>query len=335
MESGKRVTWVDTAKGWGMLAIILSHVMTGHPVSWWLYTFHVPLFFFLSGFLFRADRPWGDFWKGKLQKLLLPYFALALPIIPAEAALAGTSAGFWERVGEMSLGVLVQRRLWPIWFLACLFLLEILAYRLLRLVKKPVPLALTAAAMGAVGVLYAKAGLPVLPWNLDACFGVMPFFVGGYLLKDSPKALSWLQSGKTRPIAFGLLTAGNLVVAFTVVKGMTAGMDVFKNQYGSPLWSYFGAFCGIGAVLLASQWITAKPIRYLGRNSLIYFVWHQTPVITAIYVYFPKLGIPMENFPNRLAMLGEKGLELALILLVLTLLNELLLRSRFRWALGR
>ena len=43
----------------------------------------------------------------------------------------------------------------------------------------------------------------------------------------------------------------------------------------------------------------------------------------------------MENFPNRLAMLGEKGLELALILLVLTLLNELLLRSKFRWALGR
>ena len=42
MERGKRVTWVDTAKGWGMLAIILSHVMTGHPVSRWLYTFHVP-----------------------------------------------------------------------------------------------------------------------------------------------------------------------------------------------------------------------------------------------------------------------------------------------------
>ena len=335
MERGKRVTWVDTAKGWGMLAIIVSHVMTGHPVSRWLYTFHVPLFFFLSGFLFRADRPWGDFLKGKLKRMLLPYFALALPIIPAEAALAGSAAGFWERFGELAVGVLVQRRLWPIWFLACLFLLEILAYWLLRAVKKPAVLALTAAIMGAAGALYAGAGYPALPWNLDACFGVMPFFAAGYLLKNSPKALSWLQEGNTRPIAFGLLTAGNLIVAFTVVKGLVPGMDVFKNQYGSPLWSYFGAFCGIGAVVLASQWVTARPIRYLGRNSLLYFVWHQTPVITAIYVFFPKLGIPMENYPSRLAMLGEKGLELALILLVLTLLNELLLRSRLRWALGR
>ena len=335
MEQKHRVTWVDTAKGWGMLAIIVSHVMTGHPVSRWLYTFHVPLFFFLSGFLFRADRPWGAFLRGKLKKMLLPYFALALPIIPAEAVLAGSVDGFWGRVGELALGVLIQRRLWPIWFLACLFLLEILAYWLLRFIKKSVPLFFTAALMGAAGALYAKAGLPALPWNLDACFGVMPFFIGGYLLKNSPKVLSWLQSGKTRPIAFGLLTAGNLAVAFTVVKGLAAGMDVFKNQYGSPLWSYFGAFCGIGAVILASQWITAKPIRYLGRNSLLYFVWHQTPVITAIYVYFPKLGITMEDFPNRFAMLGEKGLELAVILLVLTLLNELLLRSRLRWMLGR
>ena len=335
MEQKHRVTWVDTAKGWGMLAIIVSHVMTGHPVSRWLYTFHVPLFFFLSGFLFRADRPWRTFLNSKFKKLLLPYFALALPIIPAEAALAGSMEGFWERVGELALGVLVQRRLWPIWFLACLFLLEILAYWLLRAVKKPAFLALTAAAMGAAGALYAGAGLPVLPWNLDACFGVMPFFMGGYLLKNSPKAVDWLQNGKTRPVALGLLVAGNLAVALTVVKGLAPGMDVFKNQYGFPLWSYLGAFCGIGAVILASQWVTARPIRYLGRNSLPYFVWHQTPVITAIYVFFPKLGIPMEDFPSRLAMLGEKGLELAIILLVLTAANELLLRSRLRWVLGR
>lgn len=100
MERGKRVTWVDTAKGWGMLAIILSHVMTGHPVSRWLYTFHVPLFFFLSGFLFRADRPWVDFWKGKLQKLLLPYFALALPIIRRRRLWLGVRRAFGNGWGR-------------------------------------------------------------------------------------------------------------------------------------------------------------------------------------------------------------------------------------------
>lgn len=331
----KRVAWVDTAKGWGILAIMVSHVMTGHPVSRWLYTFHVPLFFFLSGFLFRADKPWKDFLKGKLRKLVIPYFALAVPIVLAEAALYCRRGEFWQEAGQMALGVLVQRRMWPIWFLACLFLLELLAYWLVRFFKKPGSLALAALLMGMLGVLYARAGLPVLPWNLDACFGVMPFFMAGYLLKGNGKLLAILDRGKGRGLLFAALTAGNLLFGIAAVLGYVPGMDVFKNQYGMPLLSYPGAFCGIGAVILASQWLTVGPVRYLGKNSLLYFVWHQTPVITAIYYFFPRWGIPMEDYPSHLAMLGEKGLELGIILTVLTLCNELLSRSRLKWMLGK
>ena len=331
----QRFAWVDTAKGWGMLAIIVSHVMTGHPISRWLYTFHVPLFFFLSGFLFRGEKPWGAFLKGKVRRMVIPYFVLAVPIVLGEAAFYGGRRGFWEQVGEMSLGVLLQRRMWPIWFLACLFLLELLAYWLVRLVRKPVLLAIAALVMGALGVLYSRAGLPVLPWNLDACFGVMPFFMAGYLLKGNGKLLAFLERGKGRGLLLAVLAAGNLLFGASAVLGAVPGMDVFKNQYGVPCLSYPAAFCGIGAVILASQWLTMAPVRYLGRNSLVYFVWHQTPVITAIYYYFPRWGIPMADYPSRLAMLGEKGLELAIILVLLTLCNELLGRPKLKWMLGK
>ena len=112
-------------------------------------------------------------------------------------------------------------------------------------------------------------------------------------------------------------------------------LNVFANQYGLPLRSYLSAFCGIGAVVLAAKRMTIAPISYLGRNSLVYFVWHQTPVITAIYYFFPRLGIPMEHYPSGAAMLAEKGLELFLILTVLTILNELLLHSKLKWVLGK
>ncbi len=330
----KRLTWIDTAKGWGILAIMVSHVLTGHPISRWLYSFHVPLFFFLSGYLFKVDRPWGAFWRGKVKKLLVPYFALALPIIPAEAILFSRT-WFWEELLEMGLGVLVQRRMWPIWFLACLFVLELIAYPLFRKLKKPCFLAVAAALCGGAAVLYTQAGLPALPWNLDACFGELPFFAAGYLLKNNKPASGWLEAGKGRGLAFFLLALGNVLFALPAVRGRVPGMDVFQCQYGVPWLSFPAAFCGIGAVILASQWLTASPIRYLGKNSLLYFVWHQTPVITAIYYFFPKLGIAMENYPSTLAMLGEKGLELAVILLVITACNELLSRSRLRWALGK
>ena len=92
MGTQQRIAWADMAKGYGILAIMVSHVFTGHPVSQWLFTFHVPLFFFLSGFLFREGKPLGSFLKGKVRRMLVPYFALALPIIPAEAAMSGPRA---------------------------------------------------------------------------------------------------------------------------------------------------------------------------------------------------------------------------------------------------
>lgn len=335
MSAGKRIDWADMAKGYGILAIMVSHVFTGHPVSQWLFTFHVPLFFFLSGFLFREGKPLKSFLKGKLRRMLIPYFALALPIIPAEAAMSVPRARFWSRVLELAGQVVIQRRLWPIWFLACLFLLELMGYVLIRFAKKEWLLALLAVIMGAIGVGYAQLGGPALPWNLDACFSVMPFFMAGYLLKKRETKLEGLLTGWKKGALFLLLALGNLGFGWQSICGEVPVLNVFANRYGIAPLSYLSAFCGIGAVILVAKQWKRKPICYLGENSLIYFVWHQTPVITAIYYFFPRLGIPMENYPSTLVMLGEKGLELLLILGVLTLCNECLLRSRLKWVLGR
>src|SRR4051812_17314369 len=61
--SPTRVTWVDTAKGYGIILVVFAHavrgliasdIMTWTPVTRfvdaWIYAFHMPLFFVLSGF---------------------------------------------------------------------------------------------------------------------------------------------------------------------------------------------------------------------------------------------------------------------------------------------
>lgn len=50
-----RITFVDIAKGFGIFLIILGHLITyGHPIFKWIFSFHIPLFFFLSGYVFKA-----------------------------------------------------------------------------------------------------------------------------------------------------------------------------------------------------------------------------------------------------------------------------------------
>ena len=52
----KRVVWIDYAKAFAMLFVIIGHVETGSRLTNWVYSFHMPLFFFLSGITLKADR---------------------------------------------------------------------------------------------------------------------------------------------------------------------------------------------------------------------------------------------------------------------------------------
>lgn len=332
----KRVAFVDTARGFGILAIILSHVISGHPVANWLFTFHVPLFFFLSGFVFRAEKPFGEFLKGKCRTLLLPYGTLALPMILSEGYLTTVRGqSIWPRVWELTGQVLLQRRMWTLWFLACLFLLEIGCYFLVRSVQKPNILALIGAILGILGVLYVGRGLPALPWNLDLCFPALPFFLGGYLLRGQGETLARAAKSRRGVLLFLGLGSVNLAAGAPGILGKVPVLDLFGGQFGIAPLSYLAAFAGIGAVLIASCWICWKPVTYIGQNSLIYFAWHQNPIMTAISVWFPRLGIPVSDFSSSAAMWAEKGLEVAVILLILSACNWLLTRPGLRWLLGK
>jgi len=83
-----RLEWVDVAKGLGIALVVLGHTLRGlvnagllNPegpvavVDRWIYAFHMPLFFILSGlFLARsADRPLRSFVADKLLRLGYPY----------------------------------------------------------------------------------------------------------------------------------------------------------------------------------------------------------------------------------------------------------------------
>ena len=336
MASKERVAWVDAARGFGILAILFSHIISGHPVAKWMFTFHVPLFFFLSGFLFRADKPFSLFLKGKCRGLLLPYVTLAIPMILSEGYLTTVPGNsIWPRVLTLTGQVLLQRRMWTLWFLACLFFLELGAYFFVRYVKNSGALAGIGLALGAVGVAYGMLGGPALPWDLDLCFSALPFFLGGYLLRDKG---GWiLEHSRSRWgilafFAFGLV---NLAAGMPGILGKAPVLDLFSSQYGIAPLSYLSAFGGIGAVVIAACWMCWKPAIYLGQNSLIYFAWHQNPVMTAISVWFPRWGIPVMGFTSSVAMWGEKLLELAVILLVLTGCSWILNRKKLRWLLGK
>lgn len=59
-------------RGIGIIFVVLGHVIQGR-ISTWFFLFHMPLFFFLSGTLYRDKYSVSEYIKKKLVSLMLPY----------------------------------------------------------------------------------------------------------------------------------------------------------------------------------------------------------------------------------------------------------------------
>lgn len=115
----ERLPWVDSLKGVGIILVILGHSAIPDSVYQMIYRFHMPLFFFLSGFLFRGEFSGQWAWR-KVNRLLVPYFLYGLLYIIVIRAVKGFS------LTEMTYDLLSLSGISVLWFLPCLFLAEIL-----------------------------------------------------------------------------------------------------------------------------------------------------------------------------------------------------------------
>lgn len=71
-----RLYWVDVMKVLGMFFIVYGHLFTyGYQYS---YAFNVPVFFILSGFLFKEDLQASVFWRKLWWQLVVPMLAICV-----------------------------------------------------------------------------------------------------------------------------------------------------------------------------------------------------------------------------------------------------------------
>lgn len=83
MENTKRIDYLDYIKGFGILLVILGHIYdVSNPIKIWLYSFHIPLFFIISGALIKYTNINGRNMKNiiisKFKSLIIPYICFEL-----------------------------------------------------------------------------------------------------------------------------------------------------------------------------------------------------------------------------------------------------------------
>ena len=91
-----RTEWVDIAKGIGIVCVCLGHLGI-ESIDRVVFTFHMPLFFILSGMFLNGNVPFSEFIKKKSKRLLVPYYVTG-GIICFLVFWADVFRKMWERI---------------------------------------------------------------------------------------------------------------------------------------------------------------------------------------------------------------------------------------------
>ena len=295
-----RINAIDVAKGIGILCIVLGHIVPNSYVVRWLYAFHVPLFFLLSGFTYSLKEDKKAFYLNKVKRLLLPYLifaviSIAIYVYVYSAIVRGGSASEETRIWPHLLGMLYANSntgymIWnrPLWFLPCLFAtLAILDVFESWLRKRPANAHLPIRvgfilAAWAIGIIINTCVSDLyLPLHLETAIFLVGFSEMGLLLSQLEKEkniISWIKrlgSIKTLGLVVLLLILG---VLLSQINGKT---DARGHMFGKwpPLLVITSILLSTAVLLLSNLLENNRCMLLLGGSSLSILLMHKFPIL--------------------------------------------------------
>jgi uncharacterized membrane protein YcfT len=268
-KTAARVDWVDYAKGFCIVFVVMMHSTLGveqavghegfmHTVVAFARPFRMPDFFLISG-LFLAqviDRDWRTYLDRKVVHFFYFYllwtalqFAFKAPLFVEQHGVAGTAwlyvESFWEPFGT----------LWFIYLLPIFFAVTKLAK---NLAIPPVLVWLAAAALESAAV---HTGSTVI----DEFAARFVFFYTGYLFAARVFALATTAQAHPESAIAGL-TVWGLVNGSLVLNGL-AELPLVSLGLG-----LMGAMAVVSISALMARSDLFRPLRYCGRNSIVIYL---------------------------------------------------------------
>ena len=185
--SMQRLIWLDIAKGIAILLVIIGHMGIPRTMSNIIYSFHMPFFFLMSGFMFSTNRPLRQNIVRETQKILYPYLTCSVIVL----LLFSIYRDDW---GTYVLSVLYKGwGFFPLWFVLvfyCARLIFFLLYETTRKIKlklmgggRAIIILLYVILSALVGAFLSFKNI-IWPYNMSSIFAATSFILIGLLLKQ-------------------------------------------------------------------------------------------------------------------------------------------------------
>ena len=335
-EDKNRIEWIDIAKGIGIIFVVLGHcVVKTDLIHKFIFSFHMPLFFILSGYCFHAEKynKMSEVLKNRGKALLIPYckFWLLGLIVTVLVPNWRNSLTIKGILTDWYLGYPETVHITSIWYLISLFGITVVYYILYMMAKATnkkciiyIGIALSGIAGYSVYVVKllmgvgdksedaaSKIALPGgrLPLTIDASLMALVFFALGILVYKK----GWIKNIKYKKISIviGLL----LVIAIGTFGNVR--VNIHGCSYGNLIYFFTAALGGVIMVIAVGQWLSASKnslcmllkriFTFYGKNSLFMFALQSLLIHLYVHVINVITDSEYELYENVSFQYGMLG----------------------------
>lgn len=257
----KREEWIDVLRGIAIFMVILGHTIPEEDM-FFAYTsaIKMPLFFFLSGFLFSLKLDNITYFKKIFYRLIIPWFALSLlPYILRPS-----------RFFEIVLLLLQGKRAW---FMLVFTIDSIFVFFLLKYIKN-----LNLAFCLSLGLAVGGIILTYMKINIILCGNTILttqlFIVSAYYLKQKYQVLAKLAHTKASTGFFVLIAY--ILICYSAYRICRNVIDVHTNYYFNIFYCIIMIISGnVSIFIIGYHYFNSrifKPIAFLGKQSLTVYL---------------------------------------------------------------
>lgn len=283
-----RIGYIDMAKGLAIILVIVGHSsFVPHIAKMILYIFHIPLFFFLSGFTLnvRKYETFSGYFLNKWKSLVVPFFLLNIFVFLFQLFVMYPDQVLSFNILHFIKQLLISDRLhiyFQLWFLNVLFLAHVFSYFILKKgwnLGQWMIIILSLFVLVYLGQkIYEKEYY--LIWNIDLVPVAMIFILLGVWTKNNLHRLEKYFSVYFLPVV-GVLTV--LIGRMNYRLSGNQIVDLYYQQIGNHFLFYIAAISGIWSVLIFFKTLPESSImKSIGQKTLIYYGVHSPIVLVLV-----------------------------------------------------
>ena len=286
----KRNEQIDVARGIAILLVILGHsfYFVEAPLNKIILTFHMPLFFFLSGLVAKTEGGYR-FVSGKIKTILLPQILLGL----ISYAYYGLFTVVMKGGSLAEINFLYQ--FWRYWFLQTLFIVVIIFYFISKMVH--ITSVKCQIILGGICILLGVLFEYEIEWPDESPFyiNVVPMAFFFYLLGFACKKFLTSQLKQICSCREKIMLLIGALCTLMVCALCNSSVTMYNNHYGKFPVFMLGALSGIILVWIIADFGQSNLfLRWCGRNSIIIYVWQF--MLTQFFKNIVEMIFSVANF---------------------------------------